>query len=232
MTDVHDHSAVEVRGVLNRCAYAEGVLLDEQVVPGSIQARHARLGEPHVGELNRWAQQVAVTERRRVPGFDPASGGVNARVLVLLQDPSRVAAYGSRLISRHNNDPTANNTHCTATAAGLPYDLTVHWNVVPWWVQDPDLPAAEQEGLGAAARRARPHLRDLLGMLGHLEVVVLLGKQAQVAWAASGIDVPDRQVLRAPHPSPLAFNMVDRTSGVRNAALLATAFGEAAARVR
>lgn len=232
MTDAHDHSGARVPGVLNRCAHAEGLLLDEAVVPGSVAARHARLGEPHVRELNTWAQHVAGTERRRVALFDPASGGADARVLILLQDPSRVAAYGSRLISRHNNDRTASNTHCTSNAARLSYDLAVHWNVVPWWVQDPDLPAADRESLGAAARRARPHLRDLLGMLTRLEVVVLLGKEAQRAWAASGIGFPEERVLCAPHPSPLAYHQVDKRTGLPNAVLLKQALEQAAARVR
>ena len=63
-----------VRGVRNRLAYAEGKLLDERIVPGSVTARHARLGEPHVAELNRWARDVAAAERRRVPFVDPESG--------------------------------------------------------------------------------------------------------------------------------------------------------------
>ena len=129
-----------VPGLRNRLAYAEGLLLDERIVPGSVPARHARLGEPHVADLDGWARDVAAAERRRVPSFDPESGGTGAPVLVLLQDPSEVAAHGSRLISRHNNDLTAFHLHRAATDVGLPYAATVHWNVVPWWVADPAIP--------------------------------------------------------------------------------------------
>jgi hypothetical protein len=158
-------SVPRVRGVRNRLAYEEGMLLDEEIAPGSVAGRRARIADPHVAPLNQWADQVASTERRRVPWFDPASGGVRSRVLLLLQDPSSVAAYGSRFISRHNNDQTAHNTHRTATDVGLVYEHSVNWNVVPWWVGDPDIPEAEREGLAGAARRARPHLRVLLEML-------------------------------------------------------------------
>lgn len=220
-----------VPGVRNHLAYAQGMLLDEAVVPGSVRSRHRRLYEPHVARLNRWAEDVAVEEGRRVPFFDPESGGQDAPILALLQDPSAVAAHGSRLISRHNNDATAHNTHRTATAAGLGVERTVHWNVVPWWVADPAVPAGEKEGLAAAARRARPHLRTLLGLLPAVRVVLLLGKHAQRAWDASGIDVREVSIVRAPHPSPLAFNKVDAASAQPNAELLADAFRRAARHV-
>lgn len=220
-----------VPGVRNRLAYAEGLLLDEQVVPGSVAARHARLGEPHVAELNRWVEGVAAVQRRRVPFVDPGSGGARAPVLLLLQDPSEVAAHGSRLISRHNNDMTAGTTHRLCTDVGLPYAATLLWNVVPWWVADPAVPAGERLGLAAAARRARPHLRALLDLLPEARVVVLLGRHAQRAWDAASLDARGRDVLRGPHPSPQSVNLTDRATGRRNGDVLRDVLAEAAARV-
>ena len=78
-----------VPGVRNRLAYAEGLLLDEQLAPGSIAARHARLGEPHVAELNRWAEDVAAVQRRRVPFVDPGSGGAAHRCSCCSRTPPR-----------------------------------------------------------------------------------------------------------------------------------------------
>ena len=220
-----------VPGVRNRLAHEEGLLLDERIVPGSVAARHARLGEPHVAELNRWARDVAAGERRRVPLVDPESGGVGAPVLVLLQDPSEVAAHGSRLISRHNNDSTAGTTHRICTDVGLPYATTLLWNVVPWWVADPAIPAGERLGLAAAVRRARPHLHTLLDLLPEVRVVVLLGRHAQRAWDAAGPGGRGREVLRAPHPSPQAVNLTDAATGRRNGDVLRDVLAEAAARV-
>ena len=220
-----------VPGLRNRLAYAEGLLLDERIVPGSVAARHARLGEPHVAELNRWARDVVAGERRRVPLVDPESGGVGAPVLVLLQDPSEVAAHGSRLISRHNNDSTAGTTHRICTDVGLPYATTLLWNVVPWWVADPAIPAGQRPGLAAAARRARPHLCTLLGLMPEVRVVVLLGRHAQRAWDAAGLAARGREVLRGPHPSPQAVDLTDRATGRRNEVLLREGLAEAATRM-
>ena len=221
---------LRVPGVRNRLAFEEGLLLDEWIVPGSVTARHARLGEPHVAELNRWASEVARAERRQVPSFDPESGGVRAPVLVLLQDPSEVAAHGSRLISRHNNDMTAGNTHRISADVGLPYAATLLWNVVPWWVADPAIPADERLGLAGTARRARPHLRTLLDLLPEARSVVLLGRHAQRAWDAAGLHARSREVLRGPHPSPQAVNLADRATGRRNGDVLRDVLAEAAAR--
>ncbi|WP_157936742.1 uracil-DNA glycosylase family protein [Geodermatophilus chilensis] len=166
-----------------------------------------------------------------MPSFDPESGGTGARVLVLPQDPSEVAAHGSRLISRHDDDLTAFHTHRTSTDVGLPYAATVHWNVVPWWVADPAVPAVERLGLTAAAHRARPHLGALLDLLPQARVVVLLGRHAQRAWDAVGLRPGDREVLRAPHPSPQAIHQTDRSTGRRNGDLLRAVLADAAARV-
>ncbi|WP_158550770.1 uracil-DNA glycosylase family protein [Geodermatophilus sp. TF02-6] len=212
----------------NPLALAEGALLDESLVPGSVAARRARISEPHVADLNALAEEVARVEGRRVPWFDPAGGGAAAPVLLLLQDPSRTAAHGSRLVSRHNNDVTAHHLHRHCTDAGLDVRATVVWNVVPWWVADPAVPAAERVGLVAAARRARPHLHRLLDLLPAARVVVLLGRHAQRGWDDAGIDAGGRAVLRAPHPSPNAYINTDRATGRPNRELLAETLADAA----
>ncbi len=67
--------------VRNHLAFAEGLLLDEVVVPGSVPRRRARLTEPHVAPLDAWAQHVARRERRQVPSFDPRTGRPNRELL-------------------------------------------------------------------------------------------------------------------------------------------------------
>ncbi len=218
--------------IWNRPAYEAGLLLDDDHNPGEIARRRRRLEEPHVASLNALARRIAEREGESVPGFDPESGGAQARVLVLLQDPSRVAAHGSRLISRHNNDPTARNTFLASAAAGLAHRDAVHWNVVPWWVQDPGKP---RRSLGAEARRAQPYLREVVALLPHLDAVVLLGRHAAVAWDRSGlaprdVGVEPERLVRAPHPSPQAWNNVDRTTGRPHRELLVGALRAVAAR--
>lgn len=198
------------KGVRNRVAYDLGTLLDEAISPGSIEARHALSQSDHVRDLNAWAIDTARATGRKVPSFDPRSGGTKASVLILLQDPSRVAQYGSRMISRDNNDLTAHNTAALCDAVGLDYRDALHWNVVPWWVADPDLRATGQaRSLSAEAAAALPYLRKFLSIVeSSVSKVVLVGKQAEHVWLQLQSDplVRSFQWRACPHTSPLAYN--------------------------
>jgi uracil-DNA glycosylase len=199
----------------NKPAYAAGLLLDDFYFPGSIAARHARLGEPDVARLNAFAQRLAADNDEHVPAFDPDSGGRKARVLLLLQDPSRIAAYESRLISRHTNDSTAGNTFTACEEAGLDYKEALHWNVIPWWAQDPakDPAPGKHRSLAVESRRAGPYLAETLKLLPNLRSVALVGRKAQSAWdraskASGGSQGHCLRLYRCPHTSPLAWNMI------------------------
>lgn len=164
--------------VFNRLAASKEVLLDEVERPGSVVDRRAGLNLPHVAPLERWARDISKAEDEHVPSFDPRSAGVEAKLLVLLQDPSRAAAYGSRFISIDNNDQTAHNCSKAYEATGLDYGEALHWNVIPWWVDDPQRAHERDRTLVAQSRRARPYLAALISMLPRLQAVVLLGKHA------------------------------------------------------
>lgn len=82
--------------------------------PSVVAAKMARIREPHVAPLNELADRVADAEglhRGEVPYVDPDTGGINARMLVLLDNPSTKAesTSGSGLFSLDNNDRTARN---------------------------------------------------------------------------------------------------------------------------
>ena len=199
--------------IFNKPAYDAGLLLEDFYFPGSIAARHAPVGEPHVARLNKFARKIARDNDEHVPLFDPESGGRNAQVLLLLQDPSRIAAHGSRFISRHNNDWTAGNTFTACVEAGLDYKEVVHWNVIPWWAQDPvkNPSPAKRRSFADESRRAAPYLAQTLDLLPKLKSVVLVGLQAQLAWdrathASGGGLGRDLKQYRCPHTSPLAWN--------------------------
>lgn len=51
--------------------------------------RRARLGDPHVAPLNNWVESLRARlgPSSIVPWFDPADGGVDARILWLLEAP-------------------------------------------------------------------------------------------------------------------------------------------------
>ena len=107
--------------IYNKLAAESGILLDETENPGSCSSRRVLLTQPHVAGLEAWAREVAKNRDESVPSFDPLSGGCNARVLFLLQDPSRAASEGSRFISIDNNDQTAHNCSKAYRASGLDY---------------------------------------------------------------------------------------------------------------
>ena len=82
-------------------------------------------------------------ERRsvEVPEFDPLDGGVDARVLFLLEKPGPMTSgvdgtkqrTGSGFISRNNDDPTAEAIFNFMQQAGISRKMTISWNVIPWW---------------------------------------------------------------------------------------------------
>ncbi|ODU03555.1 MAG: hypothetical protein ABS81_13745 [Pseudonocardia sp. SCN 72-86] len=75
--------------------------------------------EPRVQPLNAWvaALQDELGDAHAVPRFDPASGGVEAGVLFLLEAPGQKSVgekaalnkVGSGIISADNDDVTAKN---------------------------------------------------------------------------------------------------------------------------
>ncbi|MEU3093266.1 hypothetical protein ABZ690_00165 [Streptomyces sp. NPDC006967] len=88
--------------------------------PEALRARlEAVHGEPAVRPLNEWVEKLRTRlgDGESVPWFDPASGGVKARSLFLLEAPGRKAMgaeaelrrTGSGIISVDNDDPTARN---------------------------------------------------------------------------------------------------------------------------
>jgi hypothetical protein len=150
--------------------------------------------------INYVAELRAQRPDWEVPDFDPAGGGVEARVLFLFEKPGPMtaAANGSGFLSIHNDDPTAEAT------VGFAIDrnrLPLHWclfaNVIPWWDGTRKI-SSEQRSLSARA------IEDLLGLLEKLRAIVLVGSTAQRAWKRSGLQTPTGVKLwRSDHPSPL-----------------------------
>ena len=97
-------------------------------------------------------------------------------------------------------------------AEGLDYNDAVHWNVIPWWAQDPSRGAPDRKPrtLKSQSLRASPYLAELLDLLPSVSKVVLLGNEARDAWAAATMAPGSRlrpvHVQCCPHPSPRAFN--------------------------
>ena len=154
------------------------------------ERRLARLREPHIAPLTAYVTRLRALRGggESVPWFDPAGGGVHARVLLLLESPGPMATSqalenkkrrGSGFISPDNDDESAKNAYEARDAGGLRPDELVCWNVVPWYLGDGNVKAPRT----AEIEEALPFLSELLELLPRLEVVVTMGRKAQRGWS-------------------------------------------------
>ncbi|MFJ8112503.1 uracil-DNA glycosylase [Streptomyces sp. NPDC096132] len=169
--------------------------------------------EPRTRPLNEWVEKLRerLGDGESVPWFDPASGGVEARSLFLLEAPGQKSVgeeaglrrTGSGIISVDNDDQTAQNCWTLRSEAGLPYRESLHWNIVPWYLGSADRIAAPGQ---TEIQRAAPFLHEVISLLPALEVVVPMGRKAQAGWAAyQARYAPQVHTLPTWHPSPRVF---------------------------
>lgn len=168
-------------------------------------ARLARLQEPHIAPLTAFAEQIRRTDDPQepywAPYFDPASGGVRAQVLLLLESPGpKVSQTG--FVSADNPDGTAENMSCLLKLAGLSRDRILMWNIFPWQLSAKQVVVPDESHL----REAAPATLELLSLLPELKVIVLIGSRAAQGWkSVEPLLARPLAVLNCPHPSPVNF---------------------------
>ncbi len=105
-----------------------------------------------------------------------------------------IGRWGSGFISRNNDDPTAAAILTFMRQARIPRELTVIWNVIPWWNGTRKITGSELlEGVGC--------VRDLISLLPRLSAVVMVGKKA--GRAKRNLEGMGLKVFSSDHPSPL-----------------------------
>lgn len=117
-----------------------------------------------------------------MPWFDPADGGADARVLYLLEKPSKgsmMTEQGPVYVGLDNPTSGSRRMKALMAEAGVPREEILVWNAVPWWNGKSSVTASELRD-GADA------LRELLALLPKLRAVCLVGRKAETAWANSG----------------------------------------------
>ena len=176
----------------------------DPLVPRTLRLPKVRLQRldlldlPHVAPLNDFAR-VLQAERpdAMVPHFDPLDGGTAARVLFLFDKPGPKtdagSPRGSGFMSRDNDGRTAEWTFRLMRYAGIPRQLTVLWNIVPWW--DRRRISTPEELEDGAAR-----CRELVNILPLLDSVVLVG--ASAATAEPLFENEGWRIFQSYHPSP------------------------------
>lgn len=134
-----------------------------------------------------------------MPDPDPLDGGVQARLLLLLETPGP-AIRGTGIVSRDNPTGTASNLFGFLHAADIPRAETLIWNAVPWVIHAEG--ARNRAPRRSEVRAAVPYIAPLLSCLPALRVVVLAGRVAGDLEPAFAALRPGLPVLRVPHPSP------------------------------
>lgn len=180
--------------------------------PSVRERRRAMLDLPHIAPLTAFERDLRRRPMVEVPDFDPLDGGIGARMLFLFEKPGPMTARvatgrtGSGFISRDNDDPTAEATFNFTMQAGIPRELTVTWNVIPWWNGTRKITSSElREGVVL--------VRELIALLPKLRTVVLVGRRA--AKARSYLETEGLALFSSAHPSPLVrANWLDRWKAI------------------
>lgn len=134
-----------------------------------------------------------------VPSFDPMNGGISSQLLFLFEKPGPMTSsegtqLGSGFISPDNDDPTAEATFNFIASSGIPREMAVFWNIIPWWNGTRDVKPEELD-------KGLSELCNLVAILEKLRVVVLVGRKAQRA--EDFLLEKEIPFLKSPHPSPL-----------------------------
>lgn len=146
-------------------------------------------------------KRVHVGKLIDLPEFSRYDGRVEARVLLLFQDPGRSGAAVSGVVDRGNDDPSAKAIRETEDV--LPRETTVSWNAIPWAQRG----TVSEELMEVRRWELVPRLLDALP---EARVAILCGGVAHMLTVdvyeyahRSGRDI---LVLHGPHPSNRGLN--------------------------
>lgn len=179
--------------------------------PDALRERLAQVDRPHVAPLTEFVRRlrIRVGSQAAIPYFDPWDGGVNAKVLFLLEAPGP-KARNSGFVSMNNPDQTARNLFEVSHEAGLDRRDMVTWNTVPWYIgTDNRIRPAN----AADIARGAESLAELLSLLPRLRAAVLLGRKAQRVERIVHEVSPRLRIFRSPHPSPMFVNRKPENRG-------------------
>ena len=159
--------------------------------------RRTLLDAPHIAPLAAYGALLAERLGKAVPDADPLDGGIDARLLILLETPGP-KVLGTGFVSRDNPDGTAANLFRFLAQAGIARTDTVIWNIVPWLIQM----AGERNHNPTRTEVAEGlcHLPDFLDLLPRLELAVVAGRKAEAA--VDLLETRKIPCLTMPQPSP------------------------------
>jgi Uracil DNA glycosylase superfamily len=142
------------------------------------QQQEDDLRAAHVAPVNALVDKLTDPAGRGwVPYVAPTYGGIHARVLNVLRDPgpkTHSKHGGSGFLCTENDDASAERFATLLDTAGLPVSETLSWNAYPWYINRSPRAAELEAGVEP--------LRQILGLLPALRVVMLHGGSAQDGW--------------------------------------------------
>jgi len=184
-----------------------GAYSDKRVVAEKL----ARVGIGPAAPINAFVDSLRKARpSSSVPYVDPDCGGVEARVLMLFQDPGPMAAQpkGSGMLSISNDDPSAKTLCQVLAEAAIPWSEVVPWNAIPWYTGGANSAADKLQGLLT--------LGPLTALLPRLCVVVTFGGTAAQSWHRAVAQVPELSCYT--HISTLHPGVGGLTNGYRQKA--------------
>ena len=163
--------------------------------PVTLAQRRAMLAQPGMAALRGFAADIRAAHGL-TPDFDPADGGVAARMLLLLETPGPSIGK-TAFVSMDNPTGTAANLRRFLATACIGREDVAIWNAVPFVIHTGGPNRAPRT---AEIRRGLALLPLLLPLLPKLRCIVLAGRVAGLAEPVIGGAWP---IIRIPHPSPV-----------------------------
>ena len=134
-------------------------------------ARRAMLKEVHVAPLTSFVDALRhdIGLTTEIPYFDPLDGGIDAKILFVLEAPG-AKAVASGFVSRNNPDESARNMFLLLQEAGFNRSETALWNIVPWYIgTGKKIRPAKSEDIQAGF----PYLIRVVELMPNLKGIVL-----------------------------------------------------------
>lgn len=131
-----------------------------------------------VGQINCWIDELRHRDGRGwMPHVAPLHAGTDAKVLSVLSDPGPATrdGVGSGFLCIENDDQTAESQVKGFAEVDLAAHDVLPWNAYPWYTGGAPLKAVDKNA-GAEI------LRELIGRLPSLRVVLLQGGNAKDCW--------------------------------------------------
>jgi hypothetical protein len=152
--------------------------------PSVVRDKLARVASGPTGPINALVDRLhAARPGSFIPYVDPDCGGIDARILMLFQDPGpRAGAHGSGMLSNSNDDPSAETVWHLFDETKIAWRDATPWNSVPWYTGGRNSEGDRSAGINA--------LEELVGILRRTQVVVTFGGVAASSWGRAIRAVP------------------------------------------